>query len=274
MDKIIKIVGFFGVPAISVDYFYFSIPRHRFNLFFAEINRYIPYISALTAKSKILGRERDLIDINFAVADFLGINATSEYHDDKIKSVDDIKKIIDKKDFTKYREYNVDGDAWHVVEYIGDDRLADKEHIYKSIIEIYEPDNFNFDIKDIIKGDEVEVIQPQGALFFGSIDKFKNFLSDVKANGKNLKHIIFDMKGVFFIDASGLYEIEKLYLEAKERNIEVHFCNLTKQPKKSILKSHIISILKDGDIQNDVDAVIRHLKQEHSHSTPTKVGGI
>ena len=36
--------------------------------------------------------------------------------------------IIDKKDFTTYREYNVDGDAWDVVEYIGDDRLADKVH--------------------------------------------------------------------------------------------------------------------------------------------------
>jgi hypothetical protein len=109
--------------------------------------------------SKILGRDRDLIDINFAVADFLGIKATSDYHDDKIRSVDDIKKIIDKKDFTKYREYNVDGDAWDVVEYIGDDRLADKEHIYKSIIEIYEPDNFNFDIitnKDIDSYSNIE----------------------------------------------------------------------------------------------------------------------
>lgn len=111
------------------------------------------------AKTKILGRERDLIDINFAVADFLGIKATSDYHDDKIKSVDDIKKIIDKKDFTTYREYNVDGDAWDVVEYIGDDRLADKEHIYKSIIKIYEPDNFNFDIitnKDIDSYSNIE----------------------------------------------------------------------------------------------------------------------
>ena len=111
------------------------------------------------SKSKILGRERDLIEINFAVADFLGISATSNNHDDKIKSVEDIKKIIDKKDFTSYREYNVDGDAWAVVRYIGEDMLDNKDHIYKSIIEIYNPDNFNFDVitnKDIDSYNNVE----------------------------------------------------------------------------------------------------------------------
>jgi SulP family sulfate permease len=89
----------------------------------------------------------------------------------------------------------------------------------------------------------VSVLQPQGPLFFGSIEPLMN------AYAKAPKHdmLIVDMSNVTMIDLSGAYALEDLIKDAETKDIKVFVSNAT---------PHIKEVLEKVDF-------IKHIGKEH-----------
>jgi len=115
-------------------------------------------------------------------------------------------------------------------------------------------------IKGIVDQFDIEIVQLKGSLFFGSVDKFRDLVNEI-VNGNGVhKIIIFDMKQISFIDASGIHELENVYNEFKKLGINFYICNLNKHLSKVINDSHMKHLFKKEEVYNDIDAAVKYIK--------------
>lgn len=129
---------------------------------------------------------------------------------------------------------------------------------------IYNIQDLGIDIQSIANYKDIEVIQLKGSLFFASIDKFKKLKDEILSGKRAHKIIIFDLKDIYSIDASGIHELEIVYEEFKEMNIKIYICNLNKQPQRALQRSHLSNLIKKEDTYNNLNETIEHIKKNHS----------
>ena len=123
-------------------------------------------------------------------------------------------------------------------------------HVSNSSSFLIQKENEN-NTSDFSKNQNI-IVEWKGSLFFGSIDKFKELYLNLSHSHLNI-HVIFDMKNVLYIDATGIHELENAYHEFQNKNIQLHFCNLKgKQPRKAIYQSHLSFLLKKENIHEDM----------------------
>ena len=89
----------------------------------------------------------------------------------------------------------------------------------------------------------VSVLQPQGPLFFGSVEPLMNIYTTAP------KHeiLVIDMSNVTMIDLSGVYALEDLIKNLKSQNIKVFVSSANSYVKKALEK---ISAKTKGKILN------------------------
>ncbi len=82
----------------------------------------------------------------------------------------------------------------------------------------------------------VNVLQPQGPLFFASIE------SVIESYNSSLKHevLIIDMSNVTMIDLSGAYALEDIVENARSKNIKVYLSNASIQIKEVLEKTDVL----------------------------------
>jgi SulP family sulfate permease len=101
----------------------------------------------------------------------------------------------------------------------------------------------------------VNVFQPQGPLFFGSIEPLINAYADAPTH----KMLIVDMSHVTMIDLSGAYALEDLIKGAEAQDIKVLVSNAKPRIKKVLEKVNFINHLGEDhyfDSKNSVLPVI------------------
>lgn len=129
-----------------------------------------------------------------------------------------------------------------------------------SSFSLHKIQDLGIDMQGVLHPENIEVIQLKGSLFFGSIDKFRVLKNSILNGNEVHKVIIFDMKDIYTIDASGIHELENVYFEFKKLNIKLYICNLNKQPAKALNHSHLGHLIKKESIFNSINEIILHLK--------------
>lgn len=108
-------------------------------------------------------------DIKMEVADMMGgVSDTLKLKNSyvRINSLEHLKDIIDNTDLTLTdRQYD---DLWayalKIVDYIDRDKLSNKDHVYKSILELYNPKHYDF---NLIKINEIDKFKKREVWFSG-----------------------------------------------------------------------------------------------------------
>ena len=80
----------------------------------------------------------------------------------------------------------------------------------------------DFEVDNQDHQSHVSVLQPQGPLFFGSVESLLN----IYAKAPEHEMLIIDMSSVDMIDLSGVYALEDLIKNVKSRNIKVRLSNI------------------------------------------------
>ena len=98
----------------------------------------------------------------------------------------------------------------------------------------------------------VSVLQPQGPLFFGSIEP----LMEAYANAPKHDKLIVDMSKVTMADLSGVYALEDLIMEAKSKNVEVFVSNASPKIKETLEKVEFIKHIGADHYMDSMRTVI------------------
>lgn len=98
----------------------------------------------------------------------------------------------------------------------------------------------------------VSVLQPQGPLFFGSIEP----LMEAYANAPKHDKLIVDMSKVTMADLSGVYALEDLIMEAKSKNVEVFVSNASPKIKETLEKVEFIEHIGADHYMDSMRTVI------------------
>ena len=106
----------------------------------------------------------------------------------------------------------------------------------------------------------VSVLQPQGPLFFGSIEPLMNAYTSTPKHDM----LIVDMSQVTMIDLSGAYALEDLIKDAETKNIEVFVANANPHIKEVLEKVDFIEHIGKDHYKDSKRAVIPIIL-EHYH---------
>lgn len=98
----------------------------------------------------------------------------------------------------------------------------------------------------------VSVLQPQGPLFFGSIEPLMN----AYANAPKHDMLIVDMSKVSMVDLSGAYALEDLIMDATAKNIEVYVANANPKIKATLEKVAFIEHIGEDHYKNSMRSVV------------------
>ena len=98
----------------------------------------------------------------------------------------------------------------------------------------------------------INVLQPEGPLFFGSIQSLMNVYT------KSSKHkiLIIDMSYVTKIDLSGIYALEDIIKISKSKNIDILMTNAKSQIKKVLNKVNFIDIIGEENYKDSKSSII------------------
>ena len=116
--------------------------------------------------------------------------------------------------------------------------------------------------KDRIELDKlpVSVLQPQGPLFFGSVEPLIEAYSSAPPHEK----LVVDLSKVTMVDLSGVYALEDLIMDAKSKNIEVFVANADPQIKETLEKVEFIQHIGEDHYMNSMRSVIPVLLQTYN----------
>ena len=95
----------------------------------------------------------------------------------------------------------------------------------------------------------INVLQPKGPLFFGSIES----LIDTYKKASNHKVLIIDMSSVTMIDLSGIYALEDLIKSIKKKGIKVFVSNAKSNIKELLEKMDFIKNIGQESYKNPKD---------------------
>ncbi len=108
--------------------------------------------------------------------------------------------------------------------------------------------------------DKVIIKHLYGSLFFGFTSFFKD---EVKRHSQDISALIFRMDRVPYIDQSGIYALEDVILDLRQRGIEVIFVGLQEQPEDMLRKVDIIDdLVPEEDLFDTVDVCFDYLKKK------------
>ncbi len=110
--------------------------------------------------------------------------------------------------------------------------------------------SFEKDQNNELKNLPINVLEPHGPLFFGSVEPLRNIYA------KSSKHevLIIDMSYITMIDLSGIYTIEDIINIAKTKNIQVFVTNTKNNIKKTLEKVDFIKNVGD-DYQSSKSSI-------------------
>lgn len=107
--------------------------------------------------------------------------------------------------------------------------------------------------------DKVIIKHLYGPLFFGFTAHFKDQVTSIN---NEIRTVIFRMDRVPYIDQSGLYALEDIILELRQRNIEVLFTGLMEQPKDMLESIDIIpDLVPKNDVFQNVQDAFAYIRQ-------------
>jgi SulP family sulfate permease len=122
-----------------------------------------------------------------------------------------------------------------------------KEEEWKNKIDF--PDNFK---------ENVFVKQLRGPLFFGSTSDFQELSQQIPSTAKT---VILRLGRMQYMDQSGLYAMEDMLQDLKQKNIEVLFVNLLEQPKYMMENINIIpAFIPRAHVFSDFNACLQWIK--------------
>ena len=73
----------------------------------------------------------------------------------------------------------------------------------------------------------VSVLQPQGPLFFGSTSEFQNLAKQIPDTATA---VVFRMDRMQYLDQSGLYALEDVFIDLKNQDKDVLLVDVLEQP--------------------------------------------
>tara|TARA_Y100001970_G_scaffold161129_1_gene197076 strand:+ start:3991 stop:5700 length:1710 start_codon:yes stop_codon:yes gene_type:complete len=130
-------------------------------------------------------------------------------------------------------------------------KLTWNSNLSHKIIPFSESDfSFEKDQNNELKNLPINVLEPHGPLFFGSVEPLRNIYA------KSSKHevLIIDMSYITMIDLSGIYTIEDIINIAKTKNIQVFVTNTKNNIKKTLEKVDFIKNVGD-DYQSSKSSI-------------------
>jgi SulP family sulfate permease len=106
--------------------------------------------------------------------------------------------------------------------------------------------------------DYVLIKQLYGPLFFGFTAYFKD---EVLARSEGVKAIVFRMDKVPYMDQSGLYVMEDLILNLRQRGVEVLLIGLQSQPRDMLEAIDLVpDLVPEEDVFDTLDDGLEYLK--------------
>ncbi len=123
--------------------------------------------------------------------------------------------------------------------------------------------------KDRIELDKlpVSVLQPQGPLFFGSVEPLIEAYSAAPPHEK----LVVDLSKVTMVDLSGIYALEDLIMDAKAKNIEVFVANANPQIKETLEKVEFIQHIGNDHYMDSIRTVIPVLLEKYGTDKSRKL---
>ena len=104
----------------------------------------------------------------------------------------------------------------------------------------------------------VSVLQPQGPLFFASIENLINTYITAPKH----KMLIIDMSDVTMIDLSGVYALEDLIKNTEANNIKVFVSNTTSHINEVLDKLNFIKNIGKDHYSDSKNSIISIIKRE------------
>ena len=123
-------------------------------------------------------------------------------------------------------------------------------------------EEFDLDSSDIKKISylPINILQPNGPLFFGSVEPLKN----IYATASKHEILIIDMRSVTMIDLSGAYALEDLINGANSNDIKVFVLNGKSHIKKMLERINFVDNIGKGYYMDSKEAIISILLDNYS----------
>ncbi len=106
---------------------------------------------------------------------------------------------------------------------------------------------------------EIAVYSIDGPLFFGAAEKFQQTLTQLN---RDVRVLVLRMRGVPFIDATGIHTLQKMIAQLHKRGTRLVLCETNELVIQKLTRTGIISSLAADDIQPDIDAALATAKQQ------------
>lgn len=108
--------------------------------------------------------------------------------------------------------------------------------------------------------EEVFIKHLKGPLFFGTTNDFQQLAKQIP---KTASTVVIRLEKMPYMDQSGLYVMEDMLLDLKNKNIEVVFVNLLDQPRYMMERIDIIpDLISEDRIFNNFNECIAWVKNE------------
>lgn len=107
----------------------------------------------------------------------------------------------------------------------------------------------------------------EGPLFFGSASEFQELANLIPPTAEK---VVIRMGKVPYMDQSGLYAMEEVLLQLKQRGVEVYLVQVGQQPRYMLGKIELIpDLVPESHVFKDIQSCTEHLvEQEHARALP------
>ena len=106
--------------------------------------------------------------------------------------------------------------------------------------------------------EEVTIKHINGSLFFGSTSDFQHLAAQIPETSKV---VIIRLDRMPYIDQSGLYAMEEVILNLNQKDVQVLFVGLSKQPRYMMERIDIIpDLVPESNMFEDFDSCISYIR--------------
>ena len=120
-----------------------------------------------------------------------------------------------------------------------------------------EPDTGN-DFSGLAVPENALVYEINGALFFGTINKFEQAL---ERTNQTYNALILIMKNTIYLDAGGIQVLEKLFDSCKKKKVTLILSNVHTQPLLLLHKSGLDETIGQENIFGDITIALEHARK-------------
>jgi SulP family sulfate permease len=101
--------------------------------------------------------------------------------------------------------------------------------------------------------DKIVVIKIYGSVFFGTVSKVEQAISDIN---RDFTVLVLDMRDALYIDAAGIHSFEQLYDQIRHSGKQLFIANLTEQPKKLFSRHNLNKLFPAGNFNANLEKAI------------------